>query len=123
MNSGKQTGKWWGRCGGGLIVVAVLMGGFSTLSNAVPIEFTGSNAALSASVTFEQINTSGLRITLANTSSGDVLVPSDVLTAVFFSLAGHPKLTPVSAVISAGSTVLFGGTDPGDRKSTRLNSS
>jgi hypothetical protein len=54
-----------------------------------------------------------LVVTLTNKSLTDVLVPSDVLTAVFFTLAGDLTLTPLSAVLGLGSTVLFGVTDPG----------
>ena len=100
-------------CLRGCTMFAILLGGFSIQCSADSITVVGSSRTLSAAATFEQINTTDLRVTLANTSNGDVLIPSDVLTAVFFTLAGRPKLTPVSAVISADSTVLFGGTDPG----------
>jgi hypothetical protein len=41
-----------------------------------------------------------LTVTLVNSSSRDALVPTDVLTAVFFSLAsGGPDLTPISALM------------------------
>jgi len=48
-----------------------------------------------------------LTVVLTNTSSRDVLVPTDVLTAVFFDVAGDPALTPSSAVLTDGSTVWF----------------
>lgn len=67
------------------------------------ISFSASNGSgLSASVSFE---TSGgnLIVTLTNTSAMDVTVPSQVLTAVFFSLPG--SMTPVSAVLNSGSVV------------------
>lgn len=77
------------------------------------ITFNGSSGSLSASVKFETIGTN-LIVTLTNTSSADVLVPSDLLTAVFFTLAGSPgSLLPSSAILAVGSSVLFGGTDPG----------
>ncbi|HOE66418.1 MAG TPA: PEP-CTERM sorting domain-containing protein [Candidatus Hydrogenedentes bacterium] len=37
-----------------------------------------------------------------------------MLTGVFFTLAGDPALTSLSAVLTAGSTVFFGGTSPGN---------
>lgn len=41
-----------------------------------------------------------LTVTLVNSSSRDALVPTDVLTAVFFSLdSGGPDLTPISALM------------------------
>jgi hypothetical protein len=66
---------------------------------------TGSSGTLAASVLFA---TSGgnLVVTLTNTSTSDVLVPADVLTAVFFDLSGVDALTPVSALL-AGSSVVY----------------
>jgi hypothetical protein len=56
---------------------------------------------------------SQLEVILTNTSTADVTVPGDVLTAVFFSLPGGPNLKRVSAVVNSGSKVLSGTTDPG----------
>ena len=82
-------------------------------ASAAPVTFTGTNGSnLSASVTFD-VSGTDLLVTLTNTSLFDVLQPPDVLTAVFFDLSGNPSLSGTSAVVSAGSTVLFGGTDPG----------
>jgi hypothetical protein len=67
---------------------------------------TGSSGSLAASATFSFVG-SNLQVVLANTSTADVLVPSNVLTAVFFNVAGNPTLGSVSAVLSAGSTVFF----------------
>ena len=67
---------------------------------------SGTNGAvndLAASATFTQSGDQ-LTVTLANTSTYDVLVPTQVLTALLFTYSG-PTLTPVSA--TAG-TVLFG---------------
>ena len=81
---------------------------------AAPVTLSGSADHLAASVTFD---TSGndLIVTLTSTSSSDVMVPNDVLTTVFFDvdLPEPVSLTPVSAVLGPGSSVLFGGTDPG----------
>jgi hypothetical protein len=85
--------------------------------------FTGSSGSLSASVTF-QTSGSNLIVTLTNTSSADAMVPTDILSGVFFNLTGSPSLTSVSAVLNAGSTVINvaaanpavlvpGGVDPG----------
>lgn len=50
-----------------------------------------------------------LLITLANSSFSDVLNPEDVLTGVFFDIAGGPlTLDPESALLTAGSFVLWG---------------
>lgn len=80
---------------------------------ALPITFSGTNDSnLSASATFD-ISGSTLQVTLRNTSASDALVPADVLTAVFFSLAGNPALMPASATIPAGSSLLFSQNGPG----------
>jgi hypothetical protein len=76
------------------------------------ITFTGSSGNLNSSATFAT-DSSNLIVTLTNTSTADVLLPTDVLTAVFFTLEGDPTLSRISAVLASGSGVLFGGTDPG----------
>lgn len=83
-------------------------------ATATPISFTGSSGNLTASATFDTSG-SNLIVTLTNTSLSDVLVPTDVLTAVFFDIGGDPALTPVSAVICGTCSVLFapaGGSGP-----------
>jgi hypothetical protein len=72
----------------------------------------GTSGHRSAAAIFEQFGPY-LKVTLSNTSLADVLAPVDVLTAVFFSLAGNPSLTKLSATLAPGSLVLFGSTDPG----------
>jgi len=71
---------------------------------AAPVLFTGSSGGLAATVSFDIVG-SQLQVVLSNTSTGDVLVPSDALTAVFFNIAGNPLLTRNSA-ISGGPTYL-----------------
>jgi hypothetical protein len=86
----------------------------SCLSSGSAQAFTvvGSSGSRAASADIV-INGSNLQLTLTNTSTADVLVPVDVLTAVFFDIKGNPALTPVSAVLANGSTVFYGTTDPG----------
>lgn len=86
---------------------------YGSAAVAAPLVLSESQGSLAASVAFEVVSFSNLRITLTNTSSADVAVPSEVLTAVFFDLAGNPVLTPVSAELAPGSTVLFGSAGPG----------
>jgi hypothetical protein len=84
-------------------------------ATAAPMPFVGSQGSLSAAACFDTSGTS-LVVTLTNTSTSDVLQQQDVLTAVFFDVSGLLlNLQPASgsAVIAPGSTVLFGGTDPG----------
>jgi len=97
-----------------LFFVFLLVGSLSVgTASATPLIFTGSSGNLSASASFVQ-NGNNLVVTLTNTSLFDVLVPSDVLSAVFFGYSGSPlSLAPVSAVLPAGSVVVNGPTDPG----------
>jgi hypothetical protein len=81
-------------------------------AQAEPISFSASSGNLAASVTFS-LSDSILTVTLANASTADVLVPTDVLTAVFWN--GTGTMMPYSAVLGSGSTVLFppsGGEGP-----------
>lgn len=74
------------------------------------LTFTGSSGSLNAKVDFN-LSGSTLTVTLANTSTSDVLVPTDVLTGVFFNTT-H-ALTAVSASLN-GSSVFYGSiTDVG----------
>jgi hypothetical protein len=73
-------------------------------SQATPVTFSGSSGTLSAEADFS-LSGSTLTVALMNTSSADVLVPTDVLTGVFFNTT-H-TLTPVSASLGA-STVFYG---------------
>ncbi len=68
--------------------------------------FSGSSGSLAARVTFEAVG-GQLQVTLSNISPSDVLVPADVLTAVFFDLAGNPQLAPISADIDDASCILY----------------
>jgi hypothetical protein len=87
--------------------------GVTAPASAVPYTFSALFGGLSASVTFDTSGTD-LIVTLTNTSANDVLVPSQVLTAVFWDILGvSPNLTRASAVLGLGSTVIDGITDPG----------
>jgi hypothetical protein len=68
------------------------------------VTYSGSSGQYSASAVFT-LTGSTLTIDLTNTSSADVLVPSDVLMAVLFNTSN--LLTPVSASLN-GSTVFYG---------------
>src|SRR5580704_934075 len=63
------------------------------------------NEKLDASATFV-ISNSDLVITLANTSTSDPNDPSDILTGILLAIAGDPKLTPVSADLGPGSSII-----------------
>lgn len=78
------------------------------------VSHSSGHLAASASFDVDPSNASRLIVTLANTSMHDVLVPADILTAVFFSITNPTVvLLPVSAVLGPGSTVQFGAAPGG----------
>ena len=86
------------------------------VAQATSVTHTFGHGHLAASATFD-VSGSSLVVTLTNTSTSDCLVPSDLLTAVLFDLAGDPVLTRASAVLGGGSHVYLGADlyehDPG----------
>ena len=95
-------------------LLAAMALGVSLLTSATAanaLTFTGSDATRSASATFNVVG-GNLQVVLTNTSTNDVLVPVEVLTAVYFDFAG--VLTPISAFLTAGSSVLFGPSNGGN---------
>lgn len=76
-------------------------------NQAEAITFSASSGNLSASASFTNVG-GNLQVVLTNTSASDVLIPAEVLTAVFFDVQGAGALTPLSALLSGGSTVFFG---------------
>ncbi|HYG33755.1 MAG TPA: XDD4 family exosortase-dependent surface protein [Clostridia bacterium] len=91
-------------------VAAGIVAGAASSATAALV-FTGSSGAKSASVKFEQSG-SQLFVTLANTSTADATVPTDILTAVFFNFKVNPNLSPVSAVLGGGGTVFYSASQP-----------
>ncbi len=95
------------------LAAAVVSLGTAATASADPFTFMASSGTRSASATFEAVG-SDLVVTLRNDSAADVMVPTDVLTAVFFAIDGPPiALTRTRVVVAPGSSVLFGGSDPG----------
>lgn len=92
-----------------IIAAAALSIGVTPVHAAVV--YTGSSGNLAASVSFDRDTNGDLLVTLTNTSTSDVLVPSDILTAVFFNL--NATLTSISAQLAPGSSVLFPSPAPG----------
>jgi hypothetical protein len=86
------------------IAAAILPVGSSRAS----ITYTAgtSGTGLAASVLFDNSVSGSLKITLSNIG-GDVLVPADVLTAVFFNLGAGPSLVQVDAVVGTASSIVF----------------
>lgn len=89
-----------------LAVMTVLATGLCATAGAISITYSGSSGNLSAEATFDLTGTT-LTVTLTNTSLFDVLVPSEVLTAVFFDVAGSGALTMGTATLTGGSSVAF----------------
>jgi hypothetical protein len=85
-----------------------------SVASANAITFTGTSGSRAASVTFDTSGTT-LVVTLSNTSMADAMVPTDILTAVFFDINGVGALMPLTAVLPAGSIVTGnnGATDSG----------
>lgn len=91
------------------VAVACALCGSSSLG-AVMFSFT--SGGLGASAIFE-VSGTNLVVTLTNTGTADCLVPTDVLTAVFFKVSGSAlTLTRVSADLAPGSSVVGKGTLP-----------
>jgi hypothetical protein len=95
-----------------------VLGALSTPALASPIAFSFTSGNRSATVNFSKSG-SNLIVDLTNTSLADALVPTDILTGVFFQAVGNPLLSRISAVVPVGDEVLLGGTGaiitPGDR--------
>jgi hypothetical protein len=92
------------------VVAGVLAMAGSAMGGTITVN--GSSGSLSASAQFANVGGS-LVVTLTNNSSADVMVPADILTAVFFDVISGETLTPVSALLS-GSTVHFGANGGGN---------
>lgn len=87
-------------------LLAVTGLGIAASSAHAAVTFNFNSGARSAQAVF---NTSGsnLIITLTNTSMADALVPTDILTALFFNVSGGSiTLSPVSAVLNTGSSIV-----------------
>src|SRR5262245_5346327 len=90
-----------------LLAAGALLGVLAGTSTSEAFLVSGSSGSLSASANFT-LDSGNLKVVLTNTSAADVLNPSQVLTAVFFDIAGVGTLNPVSALLSGGSTVVYG---------------
>jgi len=92
------------------VVFAVLACAAATTGASATVIWQGNgtgSGALSASADFS-LSGGDLVVRLTNTGAGDVLVPTDVLTAIFFDVSGGGvSLTRESAVLGAGSSVFY----------------
>jgi PEP-CTERM motif-containing protein len=98
------------------LTIAVAATPLTTRASSITYSF--SSGGLGASADFVRSG-SNLIVTLTNTGTADALVPTDILTAVFFDVAGNPALTRSSAMVPVTSEVYEIGNGslhtPGDR--------
>ncbi len=78
----------------------------TTANKLSSVTFGGTDSGRSASALFNLTN-NVLSIALNNTSKADSLVPTDILTGLFFDV-GSLTLNPISAMLGSGSTI-YGG--------------
>jgi hypothetical protein len=76
-------------------------------SRADSYTYSLTNGTQAAAVEFVLSGPTTLSVTLSNTSSADTLVPTDVLTAVYFNVTGSPTFGETSAILATGSTVIY----------------
>lgn len=88
-----------------LVQLAAIFVVLGVYASATPLIISGSSGTLAATATFTASG-STLIITLTNTSGTMSTVPADLLTAIFFDVSGGVTLTPGSAFLMGGSTVL-----------------
>jgi hypothetical protein len=89
-----------------LLTLALVLAAVPAWGASVTYSFSNGNRAASAEFVKSG---SDLIVTLTNTSTADAMVPTDILTAVFFNIPADPLLVRTSAVVVPGS-VLVGGT-------------
>jgi len=85
-----------------IALCALACGAFTAPANATLFSFSSGTRAASADIT---LSGTTLTVVLTNTYTGDGNVPVDILTALFFN--GNGTLTPVSALLTAGSSVVY----------------
>lgn len=90
--------------GAGVVCAIALMAGAGQSA----VIFSGSSGSLAASATFEVSGSGQLVVTLDNISTADVMVPAEVLTAVFFNITGPAmSFSRDSGVLAPGSSVFY----------------
>ncbi|HXI83315.1 MAG TPA: XDD4 family exosortase-dependent surface protein [Verrucomicrobiae bacterium] len=84
----------------GLVALALIFVG----GTAHGVTYTATNRTLSASASFA-VSDLKLVITLSNTATNDPGNSAEILTGIFFTLAGGPALTPVSALLGPNTAI------------------
>ncbi len=98
--------KMLSRCAPAALAL-LLLGGWVSPVQALPVTVSTSQGNLSAEIGFD-VSGTDLIVTVTATTPDDITGASQVLTAIFFDLPGDPVLTPISALLPAGSTVMNG---------------
>ena len=86
------------------IAACALVAALSAAASATPVTFSGTSGNRSASASFSVTGTT-LTVKLTNTSLSDALVPTDILTGLFFN-SSSPFGSLGDAMLGAGATVL-----------------
>lgn len=82
------------------------------MANAAPITFIGSGTgpggvAVAASASFDMVgNTLTIRLSNISGSNSGTDVPGSTLSGLFWDFTGNPVLTPMSAMLAAGSSII-----------------
>ncbi len=83
-------------------------------SSLASVTWSGSSGTRAATAVFD-VSGSHLTILLSNDSTLDAMQPTDILTGVYFNIAGESiSFSRLSVVVASGSSVLNGTTDPGN---------
>lgn len=82
------------------VIVCVLGLGTVRPAAALPVALTGANGSDLSALSTSDVVGGNLLVMLENASGGDVLVPAEVLSAVFFSVTGSRPLTKDTAVFA-----------------------
>ncbi len=90
-----------------LLVTFLAILALSAPTLASSITYSMSSGSKAATAEFVRSG-SNLIVTLTNTSTADALVPTDILTGIFFDIVGDPALTRISAMVPLSSSVLVG---------------
>jgi hypothetical protein len=96
-----------------LLICLFCLSGMISVAPAETITATGSDSGHSASALFSLVGQT-LNITLSNTYSNGSnfeFGQTDVLSGVYFDIAGNPALTKSSAILASGSKIMLQGSD------------
>ena len=107
-------------CRTGIVVLTALLAGFLATQALAQVTFSGTGLGNdpgetnTASVVFNLSisgTTTDLVVTLSNNPEYTPNDNPDILTTVFFSIAGDPTLTKISGMLAAGSSAVENGTN------------